>query len=71
MNMNVVATIKHNDANIEERVGLGIVAEDGGYAIRTATGEDAGQYRWASEDEAKSAIAHLWGAPAWDLVWEI
>ena len=71
VNMDIIATIKHNDPEIDERVSIGIVAEDGGFAIRTATGEDAGQYRWATEGEAKAAIAHLWSADAWDLQWEI
>jgi hypothetical protein len=71
VNMDIIATIKHNDPEIDERVSLGIVAEDGGFAIRTATGEDAGQYRWTTEGEAKAAIAHLWSAGAWDLQWEI
>lgn len=69
--MRIEATIRHNDPEIAVRVGLGIVAEDGGYAIRTAEGEDAGQYRWQSEAEAKAAIAHLWSGDAWDLQWEI
>ena len=71
VNMDIIATIKHNDPEIDERVSLGIVAEDGGFAIRTATGEDAGQYRWTTEGAAKAAIAHLWSAGAWDLQWEI
>lgn len=69
--MEIIATIRHNDPQIEERIGLGIVPEDGGYAIRTQSGEDAGQYRWRTEDEARAAIAHLWAADIWDLIWEI
>lgn len=69
--MEIVATINHNAPEIDERVGLILVAEDDGYAIRTDSGEDAGQYRWATEDEAKAAIAHLWSADTWDLQWEI
>lgn len=69
--MQIIATIRHNDPAIDERVGLGLVAEDGGYTILTATNEDAGQYRWPTEDAAKAAISHLWGAADWDLQWEI
>lgn len=69
--MKIIATIANNDPTVERRVGLGITRDGYGYAIISDEGEDAGQYRWASQDEALKAIADLWGSAEWDLQWEI
>lgn len=69
--MNIIASIRHSDPDIDERFELEITSEYDGYAIRTAEGDDAGGYRWKSEAEARQAIGRLWGSEAWDLQWEI
>ena len=70
-NRNAVATIAHNDERINRRVYLYIRREriDGKnqYAIFTGSGEDAGQYRFASRAEALEAIEKIWSAAEWDL----
>lgn len=73
-----VATIAHNDPEINGRVALYVRRLDADgkgrrYAIigRYAGEEhDAGQYRWHSRKEAVEAIEHLWRASCWDLQWE-
>lgn len=67
------ATIANNDPS-GPRVELYIVHDPAdadhrgnAYAIRTGTGEDAGGYRWRTIADAQDAVAHLWGAPVWDL----
>jgi hypothetical protein len=68
-----IASIRHNDPDIEDRVFLTVASEilDGEikYFIISISGEDAG-YRFSSSKEAEASIYDLWGkSPEWDLQW--
>ena len=62
-----IATIRHNDARISRRVHLYIRRSPAGYGIFTGSGEDAGNYRFASRHDALAAIGTLWAGPEWCL----
>lgn len=53
-----------------DRIYLHVAQDGDGFFIANEAGEDASQYRFKSEEEAKKSVDAMWGAEAWDLQYE-